>query len=404
MNDQEKEQKDTHQGTAGPIPLRAKAPSPTSRLNKRAVITVIAILVAIFGVAVVIAFSPGNHFQLNHAKDYRPPSPGEAVKNLPADYSHIKRKPTLGPPLKGELGAAELAFKNSQIVESEEEKLARELRLNRIKQGSLARSSDVSFPGITLSSLQESHLQLRPNNSSETIDQSFLTSNATGNQRDNDNRQDDKATFLYANRTNSPYLRQPLIRPASRYQLMAGTVVPGILLTGINSDLPGQILGQVSQNVFDSVAGRYLLLPQGTKVIGEYDSRIVYGQERVLVVWTRLIMPNGRSISLEGMPGIDLSGYAGLTERVNNHYARLLSGVLLGSLLGAGAQVAQGSSRTIDPTFEQLALEGAAQNINQAGQQITRKNLNVQPTIEISPGHRFNVFVTKDIILEPYKP
>ena len=184
---------------------------------------------------------------------------------------------------------------------------------------------------------------------------------------------------------------------------MAGSIVPGILLTGINSDLPGKLLAQVSQNVFDTVSGNHLILPQGTKVVGEYDSRIVYGQERVLIVWTRLVLPNGKSIDLQGMPGVDLSGYAGLSEKVNNHYLKLLSGVVFGSIIGAGAQVARGPNRTLDPSFGQLALEGAAQNINRAGQQITERNLNIQPTLEVSPGHRFNIFVTKDILLEPYE-
>lgn len=403
MNDQNKTSSENDQGTPRPLPLRAKAPSPTSRLNRKAVMMVIAVLVGAIGLSVVIAFSPSNHFEDGESRDYRPPSPGEAVKSLPADYSAIKRPPKLGPPLKGELGAAELAFKNTQKEESEEEKLERELRLTRIKQATLARSSDVSFPGITLSSLQSGYAANQSQSAGGSAQSPLMAGSLPGNQRDEDNRQDDKSIFLYSNRAGSEYLHQPLVTPASKYQLMAGTVVPGILITGINSDLPGQILGQVSQNVFDTVSGRSLLLPQGTKVIGEYDSRIVYGQERVLVVWTRLLMPNGSSISLEGMPGIDLSGYSGLTERVNNHYFRLLSGVLFGSILGAGAQMAQGGNRNIDPSFEQLALQGAAQNINQAGQQITRKNLNVQPTLEISPGHRFNIFLTKDVILEKYK-
>ena len=122
-----------------------------------------------------------------------------------------------------------------------------------------------------------------------------------------------------------------------------------------------------------------------------------------MIVWSRLLFPNGKSINLEGIPGVDLSGYSGLSERVNNHYFRLLSGVVLGSVIGAGAQMAQGSNRTVNPSFEQLALEGAAQNINRAGQQVTERNLNLQPTIEVSPGHRFNIFVTRDIILEPYE-
>jgi type IV secretion system protein VirB10 len=151
------------------------------------------------------------------------------------------------------------------------------------------------------------------------------------------------------------------------------------------------------------VDGAHLLLPQGTKVVGTYDSAVVYGQERVLVVWTRLILPNGKSLSLEGMPGIDLSGYAGLSDKVNNHYGKLITGVVLGSILGAGVQMAEGARDTTNPSFSELAAQGAARNINDAGQQITRKNLNIQPTLEISQGHRFSVFVTKDLILEPYE-
>ena len=185
---------------------------------------------------------------------------------------------------------------------------------------------------------------------------------------------------------------------------MAGTLIPGLLLTGLNSDLPGQILGQVAQNVFDTSSGNHLLVPQGTKVIGQYDSRIVYGQERVLIVWTRLIFPNGKSISLEGMPGVDLSGYAGLSDQVNNHWGRLLTGVIFSSLLSASAQMAEGRNySTIDPSYGELATQGVARNANQVGQEITRRNLNIQPTLEIRPGFRFNVFVHKDMILEPYK-
>jgi type IV secretion system protein VirB10 len=158
----------------------------------------------------------------------------------------------------------------------------------------------------------------------------------------------------------------------------------------------------VSQGVYDTVTGRYLLLPQGTKAIGTYDSRVSYGQSRVLVVWTRLLRPDGSSISLEGMPGVDLSGYAGLTGSVNNHYVRLLSGVVLGSIIGAGAQIASGANNQ-NPSYGQLAVQGAGQNINQAGQQITRKNLDIQPTIEVAPGSRLNIVATKDIILPPYE-
>jgi len=188
----------------------------------------------------------------------------------------------------------------------------------------------------------------------------------------------------------------------SPYSFLAGAILPCVLIQGINSDLPGQIGCMISQNVYDSVTGKYLLIPQGTKAIGTYDSRVAYGQNRVLVVWTRLERPDGSTLSLEGMPGTDLSGFAGLTGHVNNHYVRLLTGVVLGSLIGASAQIAVGANSQ-NPSFAALAVQGAGQNINEAGQQITRKNLNIQPTIEVRPGSRLNIFATKDLVLPPWK-
>jgi type IV secretion system protein VirB10 len=223
------------------------------------------------------------------------------------------------------------------------------------------------------------------------------------NPRDEASRQDEKEQFLSRKRDPNFQHRHRVERPSSPYTLMAGTIIPGVLISGINSDLPGQIVGQVSENVFDTVAGKHLLIPQGAKVIGQYDSRVVYGQDRALVVWTRIGFPDGSALSLDGMPGTDMSGYAGLSDKVNHHFLRLLTGVVLGSVIGAGAQVAQGDTGTLSPSFPQLALQGAAQNINQAGQRITEKNLSIQPTIEIRPGHRFSVFVTKDLVLAPYR-
>lgn len=221
---------------------------------------------------------------------------------------------------------------------------------------------------------------------------------------DDQNMQEEKRDFAGEKREHNPYLLAALQHPLSRYEIKAGTIIPSLLLTGVNSDLPGQITAQVRENVYDTVTGRFLLIPQGTRLVGDYDSKVAYGQERALIVWSRLVLPNGHSISLEGMPGVDLSGYAGLKDKVNNHYAKLLTGVVLGSVIGAGAQVATGGQGTAfnAPSFGQLAVSGAAQHINQVGQQITQKNLNLQPTIEIRPGMKLNVFVTKDMILKPY--
>lgn len=225
-----------------------------------------------------------------------------------------------------------------------------------------------------------------------------------GADTDDQNRQAEKRGFTKENRDDFPYLKTTLLTPLSKYELKAGSIIPGVLLTGINSDLPGQITAQVRENVYDTVTGRYLLIPQGARLIGEYDSKISYGQERVLVVWTRIILPNGNSIGLEGMPGVDLSGYAGVGGGVNNHYGKLVAGVVLGSVIGAGAQVAVGGqgAANVPPSFPQLFVSGAAGNINQAGQQITQKNLNLQPTIEIAPGQKINIFLTKDLILRPF--
>jgi type IV secretion system protein VirB10 len=222
---------------------------------------------------------------------------------------------------------------------------------------------------------------------------------------DDQNMQEEKRTFEKETREQSPYLLAALQQPISKYEIKAGTIIPSLLLTGLNSDLPGQIAAQVRENVYDTATGRYLLIPQGTRLVGEYDSKVAYGQDRALIVWSRLIMPNGNSINLEGMPGVDMSGYSGLSDRVNNHYAKLVTGVILGSVLGAGAQIATGGQGTANnaPSFPQLAVSGGAQNLNQAGQQITQRNLNLQPTIEIRPGLKLNVFVTKDIILKPYR-
>lgn len=388
------------------LPLRAKPPKTAIAFNKRTVIVAVVAFAILAGFAILEGFSGGPNDQAKVQADNRPAQVGEAIRNLPSDYSAIpKPKVKLGPPLHGELGATELAFKQQAPALTDEEKLQAELRLQRIKQSIAARNADIVFPGVKVEQRQIGGSSGATQGNISDISMAGLSGMPTQeNQRDSDNRQDDKSSFLSQNRADDTLIRSGLRSPLSKYQLMAGALLPGVLLTGINSDLPGQILGQLSQGIYDSKTGVYLLLPQGTKVIGEYDSRVTYGQDRVLIVWTRLLLPNGKSISLEGMPGVDLSGYAGLHEKVNNHYFRLLGGVVFGSVLGAGAQVARGSNQTVDPSFGQLAVEGAAQNINEAGQQITRKNLNMQATLEISPGQRFNIFVTKDLILEPYKP
>lgn len=198
------------------------------------------------------------------------------------------------------------------------------------------------------------------------------------------------------------YLKRGMMNPASPHEVKAGTIIPVSLITGINSDLPGEIIGQVRENVYDTVSGNLLLIPQGSRLMATYDSMVAYGQSRVLVCWNRLIRPDGSSINLECAPGTDLAGYAGFEDSVNNHYARLVGGVLVSSLLSVGASRSQGTQLGDDTTMDQLFASNVGQNLNNAGQQITRKNLEIQPTIEIRPGYSVNVLVNKDMIIPPY--
>ncbi len=190
-------------------------------------------------------------------------------------------------------------------------------------------------------------------------------------------------------------------RSTSPYEVKMGSVIPAILVSGINSDLPGQIIGQVSQNIYDSVRGEHLLIPQGSKVIGTYNSMLALGQERVLLVWQRLIFPNGDSIDLGGMGGTDQGGYAGFKDQVNNHFMKIYGNAVLLSLVGAGFQMSQRNSNQ-QSTPEQIIAAQMGINLTNLSSELLRKQIQVQPTIEIRPGYRFNVMVSRDMILEPY--
>jgi len=216
------------------------------------------------------------------------------------------------------------------------------------------------------------------------------------------NMQGRKNEFLTQTDRSDGYLPNQIVRPRSPYELKAGSIIPTVLVTGINSDLPGTILGQVRENVYDTVSGNYLLIPQGSKLLASYDSMVAYGQERVLVCWQRLIRPDGTSLSLDCQPGVDLGGYAGFADTVDNHWWRVVTGVALGSVLAAGVVVPQGNVSGYVPSIGQGMAANAAGAINQAGQQITNRALGIQPTIKVRPGFSVNVLVTKDLVIPPF--
>ena len=195
--------------------------------------------------------------------------------------------------------------------------------------------------------------------------------------------------------------------PVSRYEVKAGTIIPAVLITGVNSDLPGQLIAQVREPVFDTESGQYLLVPQGARLIGFYDHQVAYGQERVLVTWKRVIFPNGASLSLkDGMPGTDPTGAAGFEDQVNHHLVRIFGNALLLSIISAGVQLSQipsfGQGFT-GPSAGNVLGAAVGQELGQTSNELIRRGINIAPTVEIRAGYAFNVMVTQDLVFPgPY--
>lgn len=190
------------------------------------------------------------------------------------------------------------------------------------------------------------------------------------------------------------------VRAPSPWTLSAGTVIAASLVTGLNSDLPGLVVAQVTEDVRDSATGRTVLIPQGARLIGHYDSRIVYGQRRALLAWTRILLPGGSSVRLDSMPAADASGYAGLEDRVDTHPWQLLKGVALSTLLGVGTQLSLGGGGN---ELVRALRESAQQNAARAGEQITGRNLEVKPTLRVRPGWPVRLILSEDLVLQPWK-
>jgi type IV secretion system protein VirB10 len=210
-----------------------------------------------------------------------------------------------------------------------------------------------------------------------------------------------KLSFVKAEPEKDIYNPHGLQKPASPYQLMAGTIIAASLVSGLNSDLPGFVIAQVTENVYDTVSGRFLLIPQGSRLLGKYDNVVAFGQERALVVWQRILLPDGSSVLIDNLPATNTGGYAGLADDVDLHTWKLLKGVALATVLGVGSQLAFGSTNSDLVKALQLATQSTT---NRAGQRLVERNLNVQPTITVRPGWPLRVIVHKDIVLRPYGP
>lgn len=371
-----------------PMRLRAETPRVT-RLSRKMLASVAAVALVGIGGALIYALQtrgPGDGGEELYSTANRQTADGLA--GLPRDYTG----PVLGPALPGDLGGTILSAQNAGqpvvppvvptpgVDEAEQRRRAEEeaARLSTVffqsRPGSTATATPGTMPGLTGLDL----------------------GSATGQPS---TAQDRQLAFLNAAADRRTVTPDRVTPPASPFVLQAGAVISAALITGIRSDLPGQITAQVTENIYDSPTGSILLVPQGTRLIGQYDNSVQFGQRRVLLVWNRLILPNGRSMVLERQPGADTQGYAGLEDGVDYHWWDLAKAAALSTLLGVGTELA-----TDDNDRLIAAIRGGAQDtVNQAGQQIIQRQLQVAPTLTIRPGFPVRIIVTRDLVLEPYR-
>lgn len=341
----------------------------------------------------------------------------EGLSALPARYSDVEADrvvPELGPPLPGDLGApilraqreGRMQFEEAIAYQSNTVDEAALARLAELEAQSAARAIEAQESGVFFSvraggSDGSAEIAPRLSASVEAFDPfaalASLSQTSAGSPQGGDpNRQDRKEAFLEDAADTSIYNPHRVQTPVSPYQVMAGTVISASLLTGVNSDLPGQVIAQVTEPVYDTVTGEHLLIPQGSRVIGRYDSVIAYGQSRALIVWNRIIMPDGSSIQIENLPATDVQGYAGLSDRVDHHTLRLFSAAALSSLISVGAELSEDDDEQVARALRDAVQDGA----NRAGDEVVRRQLAVQPTITIRPGWRLRILVQQDLILE----
>jgi type IV secretion system protein TrbI len=383
---------------AAELRLRPERP-PVTRLSRRVLMALVAVATVSICAALIWALSQGQRRSPGTTELYsteNKPTP-DGLSALPHDYTGVPPNiPVLGPPLVGDISRAaeSMRLPAPGSIDAEQQRITQETeaaltsRLFATTNATERPVTPVSLPAPA----QMEQRAITQNGLSEAppLDPGALL-----------NMQDRKLAFLTApvdRRTVSP---DRLTNPPSPYVVQAGAVIAAALITGIRSDLPGQVTAQVTENVYDSPSGKYLLIPQGAKLIGAYDSQISFGQDRVLLVWTRLIMPSGRSIVLERQPGADTQGFAGFEDEVDYHWGRLFAAAALSTLLGVGSELGATNN---DNAIVQALRQGSSNSLNQTGQQVVGRNLNVQPTITIRPGFPVRVIVNRDLVLVPYKP
>lgn len=383
------------------LELRSPPPHRVVRFRKSLVIGLAALGIGLVMTVTMLALKAPKPHRATDAQELyntdKHPTP-DGLAALPGDYAHLPQKPVeLGPPLPGDLGRPILAHQRAYGVAPGE--TAEEQRL--AQQSIQAKEAGVFF-----------HIDNKPRQGAQTAAVSSTQTGATATSQQSDsgkllidperdqNNQQRKLDFVNRRDTSSIYNPHALQTPASPYQVMEGSVISASMITGVNSDLPGLVVAQVTENVYDTVTGQTLLIPQGSRLIGAYDSVVAYGQSWALLVWQRIVMPDGSSVQIDNLPATDMAGYAGLEDGVDYHTWTLLKGVALSTLLGVGTQLSLGSHES---DLVRAIRESTQQGASQAGQRLTEKNLNIQPTITIRPGWPVRVIVHKDIVLKPYR-
>ena len=372
-----------------PMRLRPEAPRVT-RISRKA-LTMIGMVAGVgLGGALIYALQtrpagPGGE-QLYSTQNRQT---ADGLAGLPHDYTG----PILGPPLPGDLGRPILDAQNrgqpvtpsampAPTVDPEEQR--------RLAEQEAARTSKVFFQ-------TEARTTAAPSTGSAATAPNLPGISFNG-QPTTPTAPERQLAFLNASADRRTTAPDRVMASASPFVLQAGSVIPAALITGIRSDLPGQITAQVTQHIYDSPTGQILIVPQGTRIIGDYSNDVGFGQRRILLVWNRLIFPNGRSLVLERQPGADTQGYAGLEDGVDYHWWDLAKAAGLSTLLSVSAQLAVND----DNRLLRAIRNGAQDTINDAGQQIVRRQLQVAPTLTIRPGFPVRVLVTRDLVLEPY--
>ncbi|MDP8607884.1 TrbI/VirB10 family protein [Serratia marcescens] len=395
------------------VALRAQ-PRPVTRLNRRTLaILAGGLSVAVLG-ALMWSLQPQRRGANEQTELYNVDrvSRSEGLDALPADYSKLPALPPavpeLGPPLPGDLGPA--IVKSQQPVTAAYAAPGNDPNDALRKEAEAAAASSVFFRSGTQkpTPVAQSQTAAAPGFAANAAFDPMAAGPASTAAQPADptavqNRQDQKEAFQKAG-TAETRNSGNLTLPGSPYQVMAGTVIAGALVTGIKSDLPGDVIATVTEPVYDTATGKFLLIPQGSRILGRYNSQVSYGQSRVQVVWNRIILPDTSSLTLDNLVGADPAGYAGLEDDVDYHWGRIFAGAALTTLLGVGAELAAPENRQDGDRIIIAGRDSAQDSINQVGQEMTRRNMNIQPTLTERPGLPVRIIANRDLVLRPYQP